>query len=106
MSDLRAHINKHLSNKEGFYDFLTRKQFYLPDVKCNIITVKFMDRVYREEIYLPKVDQVRPARIADPPSRKVIQQELIRVMSQLNPAPAGVELIRELERKEADMRWL
>ena len=56
MVDLRAHINKHLYNKEGFYDFLIRKKFYLPDEKCNIITVKFLDRVYRDEIYIPKYD--------------------------------------------------
>ena len=67
MADLRAHINKNLANKEGFYEFLLRKRLYLPDTKCSIITVKFLDLVYRSEIYLPKVTEVRPIRIADPP---------------------------------------
>ena len=106
MSDLRAHINKHLSNKEGFYEFLIRKGFFLPDFKYNIITVKLLDRIYREEIYLPKFTEVRPVRIATPPSRRALQAELIRVMLTLNPAPAGMELIKELQFKEADSRWL
>ena len=70
--ELREQINLYLPDKEAFYDHLTRERFFLPNEKCNIITVSFMDRVYRGEIYLPKIDLVRPIRVSRPPNKKIM----------------------------------
>ena len=103
---LRDEINAFIPGKDNFYDFLIRKRFYLPLQKCNIITVKFLDLVYRELIYIPKFEEVRPIRIASAPSRKELQNELIRVMLSLNPAAPGMELVNQLKKKDADSQWL
>ena len=78
--DLKELINHHLPDKEAFYDLLIREKFFVPEFNCNIITIKFMDKVYRGEIYLPKMTEVHPIRISKPPSKKLLQAELVQIL--------------------------
>ena len=104
---VRSQIDTYLPDIERFYEWLIRQKYVLPPIKSNIITVKFLDRVARQEVFMPKIDNCRLVKIAKPPSRKAVQTELVRVMEQLNPEEAaGWALIKELKTKNADMQWL
>ena len=53
------------------------------------MTVTFMDLIARHEVFMPKIDAVHPVRIAKPPSRPVVQAELVDVLQSFNPDPPG-----------------
>ena len=91
--DIKELINQYIPDREAFYDYLVRERYFLPLEKCNIITVSFLDRVYREEIYLPKITDVRPIKVSKPPNKKLMQNELINILGQMNSEPAGRALI-------------
>lgn len=82
--DLRDLINEYLPDREAFYDHLTRERYFLPSEKSSILTVRFMDSVYRGETYLPTIDDVRPIRVSKPPNKRLLQNELIQILSQMN----------------------
>ena len=69
---IKSQIDTYLPTIEKFYEWLLRQKYVLPSIKSNIITVKFLDRVARQEIFMPKIDNCRPAKIAKPPSRKAV----------------------------------
>mgnify|MGYP003330584146 CR=1 FL=1 len=102
----RQVFDKHVPDKESFYELLIRRRFFMPHIKCNIITVRLMDQVYTGKIFMPNINQVHPITIAKPPSRKELQQELVLVLSSMNSDQAGTNLIEELKKKEADMQWI
>ena len=70
MKELKDKINEYIPNKDKFYEWLLRQKFFLPNPKCNIMTVRFMDMIARHIVYMPKVNECRPVKIARPPSRK------------------------------------
>ena len=55
---------------------------------------------------MPRMTEVRPIRIAKPPSKREMQAELISVMEQMSSAEPGNNLIEHLRKKEADLFWL
>ena len=65
-----------------------------------------MDAVFRGDIYMPKMTELRPMRIAKPPHKKALQEELISVMEQMSSAEPGNALIEHLKRKDVDVFWL
>lgn len=89
-------MNAYLPDKEAFYELLVRRRYYLPHIKSSIVTIKFMDGVFRKTIFCAMFDQVHPIRLASPPPRKELQNELVRVMMTLQPEPPGIALIAEL----------
>ena len=69
---LKDQIDTYLPDIERFYEWMIRQKYVLPSVKSNIITVKFLDKVARNLIFMPKIDNCRPVKIAKPPSRKAV----------------------------------
>jgi hypothetical protein len=50
IKDLQDKIN----SKESMYDFMTRKDWFLPSFKSPLCTLHFMQLVYEYKIYLPR----------------------------------------------------
>ena len=48
-------FNTFIPDKESFYKFLIRKRFYMPEERCNINSIEFMDAVFRQEVPIPRM---------------------------------------------------
>ena len=77
---IRQKINEYLPTREYFHEWLLRQKFFIPDVKCNIMTCAFMHQIATNEVFMPKIDAVRPVTIPKPPSRPTVQAELVEVL--------------------------
>ena len=53
-------VDHFIGNKKSFYAFMLRKGFFMPDIKQSICSIDFMDRGFREELFIPKQTQVHP----------------------------------------------
>lgn len=69
-----------IPNKLGFYQFLLRKKYFLPDFKSNAITVDMMDKVFRKIMYMPKQTDVHPVILPSPPSREDTKALLVSIL--------------------------
>lgn len=74
----------------------------MPAEKCNINSVKFMDAVLKEEIYLPRMHEMRLVKIAKPPTLKELKAELITILEGMVQNQPGWNLINVLKQKEVD----
>ena len=86
---IRDTINTFLPDKETMYEWMIRLGYFMPAFNSSIISVKFMDRILREDIFMPKFTDLHPARIAKPPTKKEMKDELIRIMEGLDYTPAA-----------------
>ena len=50
----RDQLESYLPGKEYQYDFMLRKGFFLPDIKSNLVTIDWMDLVFRGIVWCPK----------------------------------------------------
>ena len=80
LASLRDQINTYMPDRETMYEQLIRHQFFMPAESCSICSVKFMDLVIRQEVYMPRFTEVHPVRIAKPPPKKQLKEELLRAM--------------------------
>ena len=70
--DIREAIDTYLPDKAAFYAYLLRQRYHLPTESSNIINVKFLDGVLKQDIYMPKMTQVHPIRLASSPPKKML----------------------------------
>ena len=99
-------INAYLPDKHALYKFLLREQYFLPAENSPIMSVKFMHAVWRKEIYLPLMTEVRPIRVSDMPPKAEIKQELLQAMEEMSTAEPSDKLIDQLRLKDADVPWM
>ena len=84
MSDLcsiRDQINMYMPDLDTMYEQMLRHQFFMPAKTCSIVSVKFMDGIIREDIYCPRMYELRPIVLAKPPHKKHLKEELLGVMA-------------------------
>ncbi len=98
----------YLQNKKEFIRFLKRKGYYMPTDKADILTIKFCDQVFREEVFCPKQRECHPIQIADPPTRDQLRDILCGLLVQaVRPDQIHYRRLREhLLDRSADMAWL
>ena len=107
--DLREIIDTYLPDKAALYEMLIRHRYFLPSEGSTICSVKFLDGVFKQTIYCPKMHEVHPIRIASSPPKKMLQDELIRILEAKVMGPeqmAGYSLIQHLQRKTVDKHWI
>ena len=78
----------------------------MPEKSCSIISVKFMDQIIREKVYCPRMYEVRPIRLAKPPHKKHMKEELLRVMAAQVQGEPAANLMNWVRRKDVDVYWM
>ena len=96
----------YMPDLDTMYEQLLRHQFFLPAKNCSIISIKFMDGIIREEIYCPRMNECRPIRLAKPPHKKHLKEELLRVMGSQAQAGPAQRLMEHVRRKDVDVPWM
>ena len=76
----KQEVDTYITNKTTFYEFMLRKGFFMPEAKCSAVTVDFMDKVFRHQVWCPKQTDVHPVQLARPPSREVIKGILVGIL--------------------------
>ena len=74
---LQKQIDTYLPDKHEFYKFCIRKKLYLPDETASIVTIEFLDLAFRGICGIPKMNQVHPISIADPPTKDILKSILL-----------------------------
>ena len=78
----------------------------MPAENCSIISVKFMDAICRGEVYMPKMTEVRAIRIAKPPHKKHLKEELLKAMAAQVTQENGLNLMENIRKKDVDVYWM
>ena len=71
----------YMPDLDTMYEQMLRHQFFMPAKNCSIVSVKFMDGIIREDIYCPRMYELRPITLAKPPHKKHLKEELLGVMA-------------------------
>ena len=67
-----------IRDRSTFYDGMLRNGWVLPALSQSIITIDFMQRVRRGEIFCPKTTQIKtPAVCLTPPPKNVIIDKIV-----------------------------
>lgn len=97
-------VSHFIGSKPDFYRFMLRKKFFLPEINQSVVTIDWLDRCFRGEIYLPRQQEVHPVQLASPPSKDDAKKILISILEQVNPAQTNyVKLLHHIRDKEMDI---
>ena len=104
-ADLKEKIDLYLQNKSSFYQFLLRKDYFMPSYKCEAVNVPFMNSVFVGTCFMPKQKDVHPASIATPPSVEKTKSALIAVL-EAKEERSHSYLAGVIRRKEFNRSWM
>jgi hypothetical protein len=69
-----------VKNTKDYHAALVRNGYRVPDLKSALCTKEFLMQVRSGELYVPKVVDLKLSPCPEPPTIKVIQDELVRVI--------------------------
>ena len=78
----------------------------MPAESCSICSVKFMDAIIRGNVYMPRFTEIHPVRIAKPPPKKLLKEELLKAMEVQVDRPDGITLMEWIKKKDVDVYWM
>ena len=93
---------------------MVHNDWFMPNFKEAIVTLKFMRKVRSGKIWLPKVNELRPKIIAEPPPRKELAIAIVESIelgirngrvtgARIDPVRA---LGKQIKKKLGDSDWL
>ena len=65
-----------------------------------------MDQIIKGQVYMPRFTEVRPVRIAKPPPKKQLKEELIKAMEAQLDRLDGRALMEWIKKKDVDVYWM
>ena len=110
MKALSDSVGSQLATKASMYDFMSRRDFFLPESRRSIASIEFLTGVHVGEIYLPKQADVHPVQRVSMPSKKQSREILIEILKRNvghEHHGAGISRLGQfVEDKDADKTWL
>ena len=103
-----------ISKKSHLHEACERNGFCMPSAKSSICTIEFMMAVRRRECYCPTYTEMSQRACPKPPTVKIVKKAVVEALGRavFNPRCAKELadqcriLLKFLEVKEADRRWL
>ena len=73
-NQIKTEIDLYLQNRDLFYLFMLRKDYFLPDISMSGVSIPFMNDVFTGVCYLPKQSEINPAILAAPPTKEIAKE--------------------------------
>ena len=100
-------MDQYLPNKDAMYGFLLRKGYFLPSRKTDIVTIAFLDKVFRGEIYCPMQTEVPQVQLASTPTKPELELLVERALRKRRDMDDGkLALVEEIKAKNANSSFL